>query len=238
MNREELIVFEHLTKLHGKGVLPVPAHKDPPDIVIDSSIGIEVTRLNQHYFESKKPEGLEILSFPLEDALEEVLNSFNYLYDGKSYWVCIDFKRPLNSSVHQTKKDMTLTLNNFLASETINFPYRVSVNSEISFLIYESSPGNGKLFPRGGTDDFNACGQNISTYAKNIQYCINKKSSIIQKKLDKYNNWWLYLVDCIGFGLSQKEILEVIKNVGDIENFDKVVVLNYDGQDVLLTISK
>jgi hypothetical protein len=238
MNREELIVFEHLIKLHGKGVLPVLAHNDPPDIVIDSSIGIEVTRLNQHFFESEKPEGLESLSFPLEDALEEVLNSFNHLYAGKSYWVCIDFKRPLNSSIHQVKKDMKLALNNLLASKTIKFPYQVTVNSEIAFSIYESSPGNGKLFPRGGTDDFNAMGQNISTYATNIHYCINKKSSIIQKKLDRYSNWWLYLVDCIGFGLSQEEILEVAKGIGDLGNFDKIVVLSYDGQDILLTISK
>ena len=238
MNREELIVFEYLKKLHGEDVIPVPAHKDPPDIVIDSSIGVEVRRLNQHFFETGKSEGLENLSFPLEDAFEEVLNSFNDLYAGKSYWVSIDYERPLSFSIHQAKKDMELALKNFLASKTTKFPYQVSVNSEIAFSIYESSPGNGKLFPRGGTDDFNASGQNISIYVKNIRYCINKKSSIIEKYLEKYRDWWLYLVDCIGFGLSQKEILEVIKEVGNIGNFDKIVVLNYDGQNVLLTISK
>jgi hypothetical protein len=42
----------------------------------------------------------------------------------------------------------------------------------------------------------------------------------------------------MGMGLSQNEIIEIVKAVGDTGNFDKVVILNYDGQSVLATLSK
>ncbi|MBI5302617.1 MAG: hypothetical protein HY868_10805 [Chloroflexi bacterium] len=177
MNREEQITLEYLKSLLGEDVVPVPKHKDPPDILVGSTIAVEVRRLNQHFFEGGKPEGLENLSYPLDDAFEEVLKSFNHLYTGKSYWVFVDYRRPLKSEIRQAKKDMRLALQKFLDSRISKFPCEISVNSEFTFSIYKSDPGNGKLFPVAGSGDFDAGGGVIGVYAENIRHCINEKSS-------------------------------------------------------------
>lgn len=238
MNRDEQVVFEYLEKSYGKNVVFEPEHNNAPDFSVNSSIAVEVRRLNQHYFESEKPEGLENLSFPLFDALREVLESLNYLYVGKSYWVCIDYKRPLNANIHQAKKDMALALREFLDLRVSDFPYEIPVNPKITFFFYESNPGNGKLFQIGGSDDSDAGGSVISVYAENIRHCIDEKSFKVSKRLQKYGEWWLYLVDCMGFRLDVNEISEVEKLVRNTGNFDKVCILNYDGQNILATMSK
>jgi len=199
MNREEQIVFEHLKKLHGENVVFEPERNSTPDFAVNSSVAVEVRRLNQHFFESKKPEGLENLSFPLLDAFTEVLESLNYLYEGKSYFVFIDYKRPLSSNIRQAKKEMELALRNFLTYKVSSSPCEISVNSEITFLFYESNHGNGKLFLVGGSGDSDAGGWIIPVFVENIRHCIDEKSSKVSKRLPKYSEWWLYLVDCIEF---------------------------------------
>ena len=64
----------------------------------------------------------------------------------------------------------------------------------------------------------------------------DKKSPKISGRLENYNEWWLYLVDCLGFGLNQQELLEVMREVGNTGSFNKVVVLDYHGQNAFLTI--
>jgi hypothetical protein len=40
----------------------------------------------------------------------------------------------------------------------------------------------------------------------------------------------------LGFSLNQQELLEVIREVGNTGSFNKVVVLDYHGQNAFLTI--
>ena len=238
MNREEQIALEYLKAQYGENVIRVPKHEDPPDILVNSITAVEVRRLNQHFFKSGESEGLENLSISFERSVEEVLKSFDNLYEGKSYWVFVDYQRPLKSDFRRIKKDMKLALQNFLYSQVSDFPHEISVNPEITFTLYKSDVGNGKLFPVAGSGDSDAGGWVIGVYADNIRHCVNEKSSKISKRLENYHNWWLYLVDCMGFGLNQQESLEVVLKVGGTGNFDKVVVLDYHGKNVLATIQR
>jgi hypothetical protein len=42
----------------------------------------------------------------------------------------------------------------------------------------------------------------------------------------------------MGFSLNQQEFLEVVPKIGGTGNFNKVVVLDYHGKNILLTIQK
>lgn len=238
MKPEEQIVFRHLKKLYGENVVFEPEPNSTPDFAVNSFIGVEVRRLNQYFFQGEQPEGLEQISFPLIDAFTKTAKKLNSLYTGISYWVDIAYKRPLNTNIRQAKKDMELALKNFLDLEVSDFPYEISVNSEITFSFYESNPGNGKLFPAVGNYDSDAGGENISVYVENIRHCINVKSFKIGNRLQMYSEWWLYLVDYIELGLDTNEITKVVKMVDNIGNFNKVVVLSFDGKKIFATISK
>jgi hypothetical protein len=238
MKREEKITLEYLKAKYGENVIPIPEHQDPPDILVNSSIAVEVRRLNQHFFENGEPEGLENLSFSLVSALEEVLESFDNSYDGISYWVFVEYKRPLNSDYRRIKKEMRLALLNFLNSQASNFSHEISVNPEITFLFLKSEVGKGKLFLFAGSGDFNAGGWVIQVYVDNIRHCIDEKSSKISERLENYHEWWLYLVDCMELGLDRQEFLEVAQKVGGTGSFDRVVVLDYHGENALAIIQR
>ena len=242
MKPEEQVVFHHLKKLYGENVVFEPDGNITPDFAVNSSIGVEVRRLNQYFFKGEPPIGLEQISFPLINAFTKTAEKLNSLYTGISYWVDIDYKRSLSTKIHKTKKnmerDMELALKNFLDLQVSDFPYEISVNSEIIFTFYESNPGNGKLFPALSSFDSDAGGENISVYVENIRHCITEKSFIVSKRLDKYHEWWLYLVDNMEFGLNANEITKVVKMIDNIGNFNTVVVLSFDGKNILATMSK
>ena len=236
MDYSEQIVFQHLKRLYGD---VVPQKDDPPDMVVNPSIGVEVRRLNLNFFKDGKIEGLENLSSDLFVVVDDVLDSLNSLHTGKkSYWVDVDYQRPLTSDFRHLKKEMKQVLRNFLALNTTNFPYRIFVNSEITFLLRERHLNDGNLFRVSGSIDFNFGGAEISVYAQNLRHCITEKSSKIRTHLPKYNEWWLYLVDQTGFSLDQKEISKVVNMVENTGNFDKVFILSYDGQNIIATMSK
>jgi len=238
MKPEEQVVFQHLKKLYGENVVFEPERNSTPDFAVNSSIGVEVRRLNQYFFKGAQPEGLEQISFPLINAFTETAGTLNFLYTGISYWVYIFYKRPLSTNIRQAKKDMKLALKNFLDLQVSDFPYEISVNSEITFSFYESNPGNGKLFPAIGSGDSDAGGGNISVYVENIRHCIVEKSFKVSNRLQTYREWWLYLVDYLELGLDANETSKVVKMVDYIGNFNKVIVLSFDGKNILATMSK
>ncbi len=238
MKPEEQLVSNHLKNLFGENVVFEPEPNRTPDFEVNSSIGVEVRRLNQYFIKGEQPEGLEQISFPLIDAFRKTAETLNYLYTGISYWVYIEYKRPLSTNIYRVKKDMELALKSFLNSHVSNFPYEVSVNPEIIFSFYESNLGNGKLFPIIGSFDSDAGGGNISVYVESIRHCIDEKSLKISNSLQKYTEWWLYLVDYIELGLDSNEVKKVVKMIDNLRNFDKVVILSFDGKNILATISR
>jgi len=153
MNIDEARTFKYLRTNFGENVVFEPDGNIPPDFVINSIFAIEVRRLNQNFFDKEKSEGLEQLSFPIFDVFNDVLKSFDSIYQGNTFWVFIDFERPLTINMQLAKRDMKVALINFLTSGVLNLPYKLSVNPKIEFTIYSSQSISGRIFrPAGGSD--------------------------------------------------------------------------------------
>ena len=238
-NLDEDMVLEYLRKLYGNSVFPGRDPNAPPDIYIIPSIGVEVTQLNQHFFGSGKPEGLGNLDHPLNEAFRDELESLNSkCISTRSYSVYLQYKRPRGDSMHQIRKDVKQALIDFLDSGISNLPYHKPINSEIMLSVYETRSTDGRVFVQAGSYDDDVGGAEISVYADNLRYLIAKKSDKIRGHLHEYNEWWLYLVDRIGFSLDTDAISQIIKLVGNTGTFDKLVLLSTDGQNVMATMSK
>src|SRR4030065_784423 len=205
MNLDEERVFKYLKAHFGENVVFEPDGKVPPDFLVDSMYAVEARRLNQNFFDKEKSEGLEQLSFPIFDVFKSVLKSFDSLYQGNNYWVAIDFERPLSMSMRQAKKDMEVSLRSFLTYEVRDFPHTLSVSENIDFTIFLSQPISGRVFRTAGSLDLDAGGCVIPMYTGNLRHCINEKSSKVTDYLPKYREWWLYLVDHMGWGLDGRE---------------------------------
>lgn len=237
MNEDEARVFKYLRAKFGQGVVFEPDGKVPPDFAVDSMFAVEARRLNQHYFDEDKAEGLEQLLFPIFEVVRDILSSFDSVYQGRTYWILIDFERPLTTSMRQAKKNMEAALSEFLTSGVTEFPCVLPVGNKIEFTVYSSRPINGRVFQLGGGSDQNAGGWLLPVYSENISHCIREKSSKVSGYLTKYQKWWLYLVDHMGWGLDSDETQNLISSINDIGNFDAIFILSSDGSSLLASIS-
>lgn len=238
MNLDEKRVFSYLKAYFGENVVFEPDGKIPPDFLVNTVTAVEARRLNQHFFNEGKPKGLEQISFPMFDVFENVLKSFDSSYQGNIYWVSIDFERPIKTPMYQVKRGLEIALKAFLVSGVSELPQSLQVTDNIEFTIYPSSPVVGRVFrPEGGSDN-DAGGWVIPSYVENIGHCISEKSSKVRPYLAKYQRWWLYLVDHMGWGLDAEETQELISSISDIGVFDGVFIIGNDGISLLASISK
>jgi hypothetical protein len=237
MHAEETVVEKYLHMTYGENIVYEPRGRDTtPDFSVNGVYAIEVRRLNQQFFDGENTEGLEQLSFPLYDVLKEVLASFKMQNPQKTFWIFMDYERPLGKNMREIKLEMQVSLEKFLQAE-VPLPHSVQVNSNIEFHIYPSSSTSGRVFQYGGEFDGDAGGGNISIYLENIRHCIAEKTLKIKQYKPLYKEWWLCLVDCMEIGLDVGEIKEVKSSISDLGEFNKVVVINHTGEYLLFDSS-
>jgi len=63
-------------------------------------------------------------------------------------------------------------------------------------------------------------------YIENINHCIAEKTQKIQRYKDKYQEWWLVLVDFLVGGIGEPERTIVIQNIINIYDWKKVIVIH------------
>jgi hypothetical protein len=224
MNREEKITEAYLKSLCVKDVVFEPDGNIPPDFSIDGRIAVEVRRLNQHFFTKDEVRGLEETGIPLFKLLESSLSEFDSQYKGCSYWVSIRFHRPVEKG-NTNKKAILKALTGFL-SRPFPIPCDVKVTENIYFHIFPSQAVVGKVFRFAGGTDRESGGWVMDEFKKNFNHCVEEKTAKIKDHYDKYNSWWLVLVDQIAYGFNESEKTEMKSMISANSSWVKVIVLD------------
>ena len=235
MKPEEIVAEKYLRRTYGENIIyePLGGNK-PPDFSINDVHAVEVRRLNQQFFDGEDTEGLENLSSDIYKPFNEVLNKFNSQYLGRSYWVDVEFKRPLTKNMKQTKMDMQSALETFLQTET-PLPCTLEVNEKIKFHIGMIEPIDNRVFLMASESDLDWLVHDASII-KNIRYCIAQKSLKVNQYKSLYKECWLCLVDQMVLEAGYR--IESIKSaISDLGEFNKVVIINYAGEFILFDIS-
>ncbi|PKN70089.1 MAG: hypothetical protein CVU52_09195 [Deltaproteobacteria bacterium HGW-Deltaproteobacteria-10] len=224
MKREEKITEDYLIASGFKDIVFEPNGNIPPDFSIEGKIGVEVRRLNQNYFTEDKASGLEEDRIPLFKLFETTLKKFDAQYSGKTYWISIRFSRPIpNSKITQNAINHSL-------SDFLNNPYQlpcwIQATKTISLHVSESQPVTGRVFRFAAGVDRESGGFVLKEFINNFNYCMQVKSEIISKHYNKYNSWWLVLVDSIAYGFTEAEKKEIKSMVSVNSLWDKVIVLD------------
>lgn len=225
MKIEERIAEGYLRGLGVGSVIFEPDGNIPPDFSVGSSTGVEVRRLNQNYFGQDDPKGLEELSVPLWQILEKVASELDSQFAGKSYWIFAKYWRPPKQSGGETAKSVRDSLEDFLRRGG-KVPDEFAVNEHLNLAVYPASPVQGRLFRLGGCIDRDSGGWLVPMYADNISYCIKEKSLKIAPCKDRYDTWWLLLVDFMGWGINNSEELELRSMVPSLGHFDRVILID------------
>ena len=232
MNREEKVADNYLKSLGYKNVIFEPDGNIPPDFSLDEKIAVEVRRLNQNFFTEDEVEGLENARISLFKLLPSSFSEFDAQYKGNSYWVSIRFSRPIESG-KINRKAIHKSLTDFLRKPA-PLPCKVKVTERFFFHVFPSQSVAGRVFRFGGGTDRESGGFVLTEFKKNFDHCMKEKSEKINAYYDKYNSWWLVLVDKIAYGFDESEKKKIKLMVKANSCWDKVIVLDsLNGKNIL-----
>jgi hypothetical protein len=224
MDRTEKLVSEHLAHRGYKDVVYEPDGNIPPDFLVDGSIAIEVRRLNQNHFDGQDAKGLEEVAIPLWNKIRSLVLSFGAPTCGESWFVYFRFTRPVE---HWKTLEPTLrnAIQGFVQSQDKR---KGTIARGVGFEldVFRASKPHASMFVMAGCSDRESGGWLVSEMETNIRHCASEKSRKIAKVRSKYQEWWLALVDHIGYGLDDFD-RQMFRDTVSIEhNWDKIVIID------------
>jgi hypothetical protein len=78
----------------------------------------------------------------------------------------------------------------------------------------------------GGSVDDDSGGFVVAEVARNLRICMEQKSKKVKTVLSRYPEWWLVLVDRIGYGLEGVDREQLRALVQIREPWDKLILVN------------
>lgn len=200
MDDSEQLVERYLNGL-GKGVVVFePDGNIPPDFSVAASIGVEVRRLNQnHEHPDGSTEGLEQRAIPLWQCLQKLLPSIGPSIDGESWFVGMDFRRPIGPW-RSLPVEIERKLIAFM-SEPIRKRCAISVTDNFGLDLVRASKDHGSFFLLGASRDDDSGGCIMGEVEKNLRLCIAEKEKKIAPYRSRYREWWLVLPDHIDYSM-------------------------------------
>ncbi|WP_065188080.1 hypothetical protein [Shewanella woodyi] len=176
MNREEELAKQYLKNLPSISLDFEPDGNVPPDFLMNDSIAIEVTRLNEHIEIQGVLKRFDDESFSIIAYVENILNSFNSAINGTCFWASINIKRPFGNR-KKTKKKLIELLKSFDRTQNVNcrLEYPVTNGLSVSFIEGTFDP-SAPVFRLGGIDEHDSGGWVYEDVATNSMHCINTKS--------------------------------------------------------------
>jgi hypothetical protein len=223
MKKEEKLALQYLESLGFKNIVHEPDGNFPPDFLIDDKIGIEVRRLNQNYMSGDQNNGLEEIQFSLLHKIQNLLSEIKSNSFEKSYFISYTFRRPI--SLNSTVSEMKRLLTEFAKNGTVIAGDYV-IHDRFKFTIFPASKKHKQLFVLGGYSDHDSGGFVISEVNRNLEICANEKSRKIKDFRWKYPEWWLVLIDYIGYGLSAIDLSQLREIQKAEYDWDKIIVVN------------
>lgn len=171
-------------------------------------------------------------------ALEEAVGCFESEPADRSYWVFVEYGRPLATRPRQLRRLFKQELAAFLQEVPGDGPppHEISVSDSIRLLLYPSSLSSRSTFRLGGSSDEDSGGMVSGLYVNNINYCIADKSRKLSGVTAAFAEWWLLLVDNMGLGLASPETEIVSSSIDSLGSFQRVLLLDYEGSRVLLDL--
>jgi hypothetical protein len=227
MDDSEKLAERYLRHLGVGAVVFEPDGNVTPDFSLDGRIGVEVRRLNQNYLgPGGSNEGLEELAIPLWQRLKRLLRSAGASVDGESWFVSMDFRRPLGPwKPLEAKIKSELTA--FMQSEDRSQKsIKVLPNFELEF--FRASKDHGTFFLLGASSDSDSGGWVMGEVERNLRLCIAEKERKIAPHRSKYSEWWLVLADHIDYSM-ETEDREVFRRwvvPGISHSFAKIVLID------------
>ena len=226
MDAAEATAEQYLKHIGFKTVVYEPDGNIPPDFLCDQRVAVEVRRLNQlETTTTGDPRGLEETAIPLLARLRRtLLDSGPPKNHSHSWFVFFRFARPIPEWKKIGPK-ISAYLSSFRDGATADRKMRFDKNFEVE-VAAASKLINSQCFVLGGYSDRNSGGWLLAEMQSSLAICIPEKTLKISKVRHRYPEWWLVLVDHVGYGLDEFDRELFRDQVKAEHTWDKVVLID------------
>lgn len=225
MDNSEKLVAAYLAHVGHVDVVYEPDGNQPPDFLVDGRIAVEVRRLNQNKESETGTRGLEEDAFPLSQSVRKVLASMGPPTDAGSWFVTYSFQRPLPPWTEFERKLREALTD--LVARGVHHGATLTVSPGFSIRIYRAGEVHSTLFVFGGWIDNDTGGFVIGQIARNLTICVAEKTRKVARVRSKYPEWWLAVVDLIGWGTLDPSEQDQLRAVFEVKDpWDKIIIVS------------
>jgi len=223
MDRSEQVVSEYLSHRGFLDVVYEPDGNVPPDFLIDGRIAVEVRRLNQNENTPNGHRGLENVAIPLRAKVCALLKTLGPS-DDESWYVMYRLRRPLPpwkqlaAALRTELLEFRNNTNRSRTTRTVTPMFRVT--------LIKAGRSYPDFFVLGGFADSDSGGFILAELSRNISICLTEKTRKVACVRAKYPEWWLMLVDYIGYGIDERDHEEVRQLFQFEHSWGKIVLVN------------
>ena len=225
MDASEAVANTFLLRLGFADIQYEPDGKRPPDFSVNDSIGIEVRRLNQNVRSAKGFKGLEEDARPLWDGIEKLAKSLGPSPPDENWYVNFSFRRPFGRR-KQIGDHVRAALSEFVSTKERQ-PTHWQLTPGFRLEVIKGGTKHPTFFTMGGYVDYDDGGWVLSEMQRNLDICIAEKTIKRRNARKEYTEWWLILLDHIGYGLPDEEDRDQLRSlVSKSADWNRVVLLN------------
>jgi hypothetical protein len=204
MDRTEAQAFAFLQSRGLGDAIYQPDGNTPPDFAC-GRIAIEVRRLNQH---DKGGRGLEESAVPLTMKFRKLLAALGPPKDA-TWFVTFQYQRPV-APWRTLRPKVERALLGFRQAPTEGV-VRIPVSDRFSLAIAKASQLHASCFIHGGQSDHDSGGWIASELVRNLAIVVLEKTKKIKPFHSKYPEWWLVLIDHIGYAHLDPHEIDVLR---------------------------
>ncbi len=224
MDESEKLAKEYLTHLGFTNIIFEPDGNVPPDFVVDARIAVEVRRLNQNEQTGSGFRGLEETAIPFRMKISKLLAGLGPADTGVSWFIYYTLKRPIPAwgELQTNLRKYLLDFKNSPPDQTSH----AAVIEGLEIELHRASDVHATFFLLGSHCDDDSGGWVFGETQKNLRICIAEKTAKIAPVRHKYPEWWLILIDRIGFGVDECDQDLFRKHLNMKHDWNKVILLN------------
>jgi hypothetical protein len=227
MKPDEKLAYPYLVSLGLGSVVYEPEPNKPPDFLINGTIAVEVRRLNQNKITAAGYEGLETAQFNLHRQIQPLLPSFCPCESGTSWFVLYNFERPI-APAKVIRSALIGYLRRFRDNVATQIEDVISARICAGFEVElrRASKQHSNFFVLGGNVDEDSGGFIVAETLKNLTICVKEKTQRTAAFRHLYPEWWLVLIDRIGYCLDANDRELLREHFQLAHNWDKILLLN------------
>jgi hypothetical protein len=223
MNSDEVIAHTYLVRrFSAHRVEFEPDGNVPPDFYVKDGPAVEVRRLNLHDFSVSPPRPTED-SIRLLSSAENFLARFGPPQNKASWFVCFRFRK-LPENWRDVRKRIEIRLSAFLEApiyETVD----LEVDDNLKITILPSTEILESVFVLGSLYSLDSGYRVGAALVKNIEYCAAEKARKIRSYKNRYQTWWLILIDRIAFDSSPDDLEQLRRHLLASSIWDAVILI-------------